>query len=104
MTHFRRGNVDLRMGSSCWSAAFSAPCLASGSSGLRRLGQIDLSIRLAYVLFLGPIGVLMLIECAARRIPAGADDTACASRIGIFACTACRSRSGFSARSSTSAP
>jgi hypothetical protein len=29
---------------------------------LRRLGQIDLSISLAYVLFLGTVGVLMLVE------------------------------------------
>ncbi len=49
-----------------WSwprAAFSGSALGVWLFGLlRRLGHIDLSISLAYVLFLGTVGILMLIE------------------------------------------
>jgi uncharacterized membrane protein YfcA len=63
MAHFKRGNVDLKMGTML---------LVGGIIGstfgvwlfklLSALGQIDVVIRLAYVLFLGIIGALMLIE------------------------------------------
>lgn len=63
LAHWRRGNVDIRMG---------MVLLAGGVVGstfgvwlftwLRELGQVDLVIRLSYVVFLGIIGVLMLIE------------------------------------------
>ena len=71
LTHWRRGSIDLRMG---------ALLLAGGVAGsvvgvwlfsfLRRVGQIDLVIQLAYVVFLGAIGLLMLIESlrAIRRV------------------------------------
>jgi uncharacterized protein len=63
LAHMRRGNVDVRMG-----IVLAAGGLAGSVIGvwlfalLRRLGQIDVSISLAYVLLLGTIGVLMLIE------------------------------------------
>lgn len=63
LAHWRRGNVDFRMG---------AVLLVGGVIGstfgvwlfkiLRELGQIDLVIMLSYVVFLGIIGILMLIE------------------------------------------
>lgn len=63
LAHWRRGNVDFRMG---------AVLLAGGVVGstfgvwlftwLRELGQVDLVIKLSYVVFLGIIGVLMLLE------------------------------------------
>ncbi len=63
LAHWRRGNVDFRMG---------AVLLLGGVLGstfgvwlftyLRELGQIDLVIKLSYVVFLGIIGMLMLIE------------------------------------------
>lgn len=63
LAHWRRGNVDFRMG---------AVLLAGGVVGstlgvwlftwLRELGQVDLVIKLSYVVFLGIIGVLMLVE------------------------------------------
>jgi len=63
LAHFRRGNVDLKMG---------FMLLVGGIIGstfgvwlfklLSALGQIDVVIRLAYVVFLGIIGSLMLIE------------------------------------------
>ena len=63
LAHLRRGNVDVRMG---WILVLGG---AIGSTfgvflfgGLRAIGQIDAFISIAYVLFLGVIGVLMFIE------------------------------------------
>ncbi|MCB2101100.1 MAG: sulfite exporter TauE/SafE family protein [Rhodobacterales bacterium] len=63
LAHWRRGNVDVRMG---------LILLAGGMVGstlgvwlfklLKSLGQIDLVIQLCYILFLGIIGLLMLAE------------------------------------------
>lgn len=63
LAHWRRGNVDIRMGS---------VLLVGGVAGstfgvwlftfLRELGQIDLVIKLSYVIFLSIIGILMLVE------------------------------------------
>ena len=63
IAHMRRGNVDFRMGT---------VLLAGGVVGstvgveifklLQRLGQIDLVISLAFVIVLGAIGSLMLVE------------------------------------------
>ena len=68
LAHWRRGNVDFKMG-----GILVAGGLVGSSIGvllfsiLRDIGQIDLVIRLSYVVFLGIIGVLMLME-AARAI------------------------------------
>jgi len=63
LAHWKRGNVDFKMGLmlliggvigssvGVWLFAF-----------LRGLGQLDLVIKLSYVVFLGIIGALMLIE------------------------------------------
>ena len=65
MAHWRRGNVDLKMG-----IVLLVGGLLGSSFGvwlfreLRTLGQIDLVIKLSYVVFLGIIGALMLIESA----------------------------------------
>jgi uncharacterized protein len=63
IAQYRRGNVDIKMG---------LVLLAGGLVGtfigvevvriLRRLGQFDLFVALAYVTFLGTIGTLMLLE------------------------------------------
>ena len=63
IAHWRRGNVDFKMG---------GVLLIGGIIGstfgvwlfreLRDVGQIDLVIRLSYVVFLGTIGFLMLVE------------------------------------------
>lgn len=76
MTHFRRGSLDLKLGS-----ILLAGGLVGSSVGmwiflmLRSQGQIDLFISLIYVVLLGSIGSLMLWESvnalrrAARNIP-----------------------------------
>lgn len=63
MAHWRRGNVDVKM---------ALLLLAGGLGGswfgvwlfsfLRSIGQIDLIIGLTYVIFLGTLGSLMLME------------------------------------------
>ncbi len=63
LAHLKRKTVDLRMGT---------VLLAGGMSGsaagiwvfnlLSRLGQIDLTVQLCYVLFLGIVGLMMLQE------------------------------------------
>ncbi len=63
LAHMRRGNVDVRMGIVLVAGGLVGSLLGVWLFGLlRRLGQIDLSISLAYVLFLGTIGALMLAE------------------------------------------
>lgn len=63
LAHWKRGNVDFKMG-----IALLAGGVIGSSLGvmlfafLRELGQLDLVIKLSYVIFLGVIGILMLIE------------------------------------------
>jgi len=65
LAHWRRGNVDFKMG-----IVLLIGGLVGSTFGvwlfsiLRELGQIDLVIRLSYVVFLGIIGLLMLVESA----------------------------------------
>lgn len=63
LAHFRRGNVDVKMG-----AVLLVGGVVGSSFGvwlftvLKGLGQIDLVIKLSYVVFLSIIGFLMLVE------------------------------------------
>jgi len=63
LAHWRRGNVDFKMG-----AVLLLGGLLGSSLGvwlfalLREVGQIDLVIKLCYVTFLGTIGSLMFVE------------------------------------------
>jgi len=63
LAHWRRGNVDLKMG-----GALLVGGVLGSTFGvwlftfLRSMGQIDLVIKLSYVVFLSIIGGLMLIE------------------------------------------
>lgn len=77
LAHWRRRSLDLKMG---------CVLLAGGSVGsffgvaifsrLKAIGQVDLMISLAYVLFLGVIGSLMMVESlqAIRRARGGVSD------------------------------
>ena len=63
LAHWRRGNVDIKMGVVLLIGGFIGSTLGVWVfSLLRGLGQIDLVIRLSYVVFLGIIGALMLVE------------------------------------------
>jgi len=63
LAHWKRGNVDIKMG-----VALLIGGVIGSSLGvwlftfLRELGQIDLVIKLSYVIFLGIIGSLMFAE------------------------------------------
>ena len=65
-TYFRRGQVDLKMGAVLVAGGFIGSVLGSFLfRWLKSLGQIDVTIGLIYVLFLGTVGGLMLKEALA---------------------------------------
>lgn len=69
LAHWRRGNVDVKLG---------VVMLLGGMVGtvvgvwifsiLQRIGQIDIAITLTYVLFLGTIGTMMMVEASRALI------------------------------------
>jgi uncharacterized protein len=63
LAHWRRGNVDFKMGFVLLLGGFAGSTLGVLLfSFLRELGQIDLVISLSYVIFLGIIGGVMFYE------------------------------------------
>jgi len=63
LAHMRRGNVDFKMGAILMLGGVIGSSLGVVLfSFLRSIGQIDLVIKLSYVVFLGIIGALMLVE------------------------------------------
>ena len=63
MAHWRRGNVDIKMGIMLLIGGLIGSTLgALLFTALKRLGQLELTIALSYVVFLGTIGGLMLVE------------------------------------------
>lgn len=63
IAHWRRGGVDLKLGGVLIAGgAVGSFAGAAVFAYLRTIGQVELMISLAYVLFLGVIGVLMLYE------------------------------------------
>jgi uncharacterized membrane protein YfcA len=63
LAHTRRGNVDLRMGAVLIVGGLFGSALGVWLFGLlQQVGQIDLVISLCYVVFLGTVGAIMLVE------------------------------------------
>ena len=63
LAHWRRGNVDLKMGLVLLVGGLTGSSLGVFLFAfLRRIGQVDLVVSLAYVVFLGVVGALMLQE------------------------------------------
>ena len=63
LAHWRRGNVDIKMGVVLLIGGFIGSTVGVGIfTWLRELGQIDVVIALFYVTFLGIVGVLMVSE------------------------------------------
>jgi uncharacterized protein len=63
LAHMRRGNVDVRMGMVLVVGGFIGSAFGVWLFALlRQVGQIDLVISLCYVLFLGTVGGIMLVE------------------------------------------
>jgi len=65
LAHWRRGTVDFKMGIVLMIGGFLGSSLGVWLfSVLRGLGQVETVIQLCYVVFLGSIGALMLVESA----------------------------------------
>ena len=63
ITHFRRGTIDIKLGTVLLCGGLAGATVGVWIfSFLRRVGQLDLVISLMYVLLLGTVGTLMLIE------------------------------------------
>lgn len=63
IAHWRRGNVDFKMGFTLMLGGLAGSALGVWVfTLLKRLGQIELTITLCYVLMLGVLGGLMAIE------------------------------------------
>ena len=63
LAHWRRGNVDFKMGYVLLVGGLAGSVLGVWIfTLLKRLGQIELTISLCYVLLLGTLGALMMIE------------------------------------------
>ncbi len=61
--HWRRGNVDVRMGLVLMAGGLVGSVIGVALFRLlRSLGQVDLAVSLSYVVFLGLIGGLMFVE------------------------------------------
>ena len=63
ITHFRRGTIDIKLGTVLLCGGLAGATLGVWLFALlRRIGQLDLVISLAYVILLGTVGTLMLWE------------------------------------------
>jgi uncharacterized membrane protein YfcA len=63
LAHWRRGNVDVKMGSILLAGGLVGSTIGVYIFAiLREIGQIDLAIKLSFIVFLGIIGSLMLVE------------------------------------------
>ena len=63
LAHWRRGNIDFQMGIVLLVGGFAGSLFGVWFFALlRRIGQIEVAISLAYVLLLGTLGTLMLVE------------------------------------------
>jgi uncharacterized protein len=63
VAHWRRGNIDFHMGSVLLLGGFAGSAAGVWFFALlRRIGQIDFAISLAYAVLLGTLGGLMLVE------------------------------------------
>jgi uncharacterized membrane protein YfcA len=74
LSHWSRGNVDVKMGAVLIAGGFAGSAFGVGLQQLlKAIGQLELFIAAVYVIMLGVIGALMLIESvrAIRGMRAG---------------------------------
>ncbi|MEA2753861.1 MAG: uncharacterized protein QOJ54_150 [Aliidongia sp.] len=75
ITHWRRGNVDFKMGIVLVTGGIVGSLVGVQLfSLLRRLGQIDLVISLSYVILLSTLGTMMMIESVGALVRANQPD------------------------------
>ena len=78
LAHLRRKGVDFRMGTVLLIGGLIGAAIGVAIfNALREIGQVDLLIRLSYVVFLGIIGALMFVESlrAIRKTQKGVPPT-----------------------------
>ena len=83
LAHFRKGTVDIKLGIVLLIGGILGSVIGVALfSALRSAGQLDFIISILYVVFLGVIGTLMVIESlnAIRKARAQGDDVAPAPR------------------------
>ncbi len=69
LAHWRRGNVDVKLGVVMLMGGMVGTVVGVWIfSMLQRVGQIDIAITLSYVLFLGTIGMMMMVEASRALI------------------------------------
>ncbi|KAA0682904.1 sulfite exporter TauE/SafE family protein [Roseomonas genomospecies 6] len=69
LAHWRRGNVDVKLGVVMLLGGMVGTVVGVWIfSMLQRIGQIDIAITLTYVLFLGTIGTMMMVEASRALI------------------------------------
>jgi len=77
LAHWSKDNVDFKMGSVLLAGGFIGSTVGVVLFGiLKRIGQIDLTIAIGYVVLLTSIGILMLIESVRTWRSAFTDSTA----------------------------
>lgn len=65
LSHWKKKNIDLELGLYLFAGGIAGAISGVGVQQiLKRLGQLDLTISLTYVIVLGAIGLLMVIETA----------------------------------------
>ena len=75
IAHFKRGTLDIKLGTMLFLGGMVGSSVGAYVFAiLRRLGQLDLFISLLYVVLLGTVGAMMLVESvnAIRRSRGGA--------------------------------
>lgn len=78
LAHFKRGTLDVKLGTVLLLGGIAGSSLGAYVFALlRRLGQLDLFISIFYVVFLGIVGGLMLVESvnAIRKARSGSVQT-----------------------------
>ncbi len=78
IAHFKRGTLDFKLGTVLLLGGIAGSTVGAYVFALlRRLGQLDLFVSLIYVVFLGAVGGLMLVEAlrAMQRARGGAAAT-----------------------------
>jgi len=74
ISHFQRRTVDIKMGSVLLVGGLVGSLIGvQAFAALRAVGQVDLMVRLCYVVFLGAIGAMMFIESLRAILAAGKD-------------------------------
>jgi len=74
LAHYKRGTIDLKLGGVLLlGGAVGSVAGVALFTLLRRIGQLDLVVSLLYVIFLGGVGGLMLVESiqSMRRVSGG---------------------------------